>query len=71
MAIFAARLISSQGMGVVFKNSDYDHISKVYSIWICPKPSKSCEDLFFAYRLENSKKGIRRWLKRKAVGILP
>ena len=35
---YSARLITSQ-KGTVFKNDDYNAIKKVYSIWICTKPS--------------------------------
>ena len=36
---YTARLISRQ-KGTVFKNSHYEKIQKVYSIWICPDPNK-------------------------------
>lgn len=36
---YAARAITDQ-RGTVFKDQEYDKIRKVYSIWICPKPSR-------------------------------
>ncbi len=36
---YSARAITDQ-RGTVFKDQEYDKIRKVYSIWICPKPSK-------------------------------
>jgi hypothetical protein len=38
---YVSRLISSQKERD-FKNSDYDNIKKVYSIWVCMNISENC-----------------------------
>lgn len=45
---YAARLISGQ-LNTVFKNSDYDSIQKVYSIWICTDPPETLQNTISHY----------------------
>ena len=47
---YAARMISEQ-FGTVFKGMDYQDIQKVYSIWICPRPSKGRGDSILKFRI--------------------
>ena len=41
IVFYVSRLISSQKERD-FKNSDYDNIKKVYSIWVCMNISENC-----------------------------
>jgi len=45
---YGCRMVSSQ-YGTEFTNSEYDKIKKVYSIWICPSPSKKYENSIAVY----------------------
>ena len=47
---YTSRLISRQ-KGTVFKNSHYEQIQKVYSIWICPDPQKENVNSIVEYGL--------------------
>ena len=51
---YLARLISRQ-KGTVFLNSDYGKIQKVYSIWICPDPSKKNSNSLAEYGFTQKK----------------
>ena len=45
---YCSRMISAQ-YGTEFTNSHYEHIKKVYSIWICMNPPKSRENSITRY----------------------
>ena len=47
---YACRLVSEQH-GREFKDSDYDSIKKVYTIWICPVPEEGEKDTVYEIRL--------------------
>ena len=47
---YCARMISSQ-LGKEIKNSNYDDVCKVYSIWICMETPKDVENTVFSYEL--------------------
>ncbi len=49
-----ARLVSSQ-KGIVFFNSDYGKLQKVYSIWICPDPSNYRKNSYEEYGFTQQK----------------
>ena len=51
---YLARLISRQ-KGTVFTKSDYGKIRKVYSIWICPDPSKENRNSIAEYGFTQQK----------------
>ncbi len=45
---YGSRLISRQ-KGTVFKDSNYQDIQKVYSVWICPSPTEQNENSIVQY----------------------
>ena len=57
---YGARMISAQ-LDTEFRNSDYDSIKKVYSIWICMDVPKYAENTITAYEIQ----------KRDIVGNFP
>lgn len=48
---YASRLISSQ-KNTRFDGSDYQNISKVYSVWVCINPAASWQDTITLYRVK-------------------
>lgn len=71
---YLARLISRQ-KGTVFTKSDYGKIQKVYSIWICPDPSKENRNSIAEYGFTQQKvigkveEPVRNYDKMKAIII--
>ena len=57
---YGARMISAQ-LDTEFRNSDYDSIKKVYSIWICMDVPEYAENTITAYEIQ----------KRDIVGNFP
>ena len=47
---YCSRMISSQ-LGKEIKNSNYDDVCKVYSIWICMETPKEVENTVFSYEI--------------------
>lgn len=47
---YVSRLVSAQGNGLDLKDSEYDSLKKVYSIWLCPIPSQKYEGFEFSIR---------------------
>ena len=50
-AYYCGRLLSRQ-KGIVFHNSDYQKLQKVYSLWICLDPPKSKENTLIAFHMK-------------------
>ena len=48
---YSGRMISSQ-KGIEFGNSDYSHLKKVHSIWICLNPDKKWQGTINTYYLQ-------------------
>ena len=48
---YCGRLLSRQ-KGIVFQNSDYQKLQKVYSLWVCLDPPKSKENTLTAFRMK-------------------
>ena len=48
---YCGRLLSRQ-KGIVFQNSDYQKLQKVYSLWICLDPPKSKQNTLTAFRMK-------------------
>ena len=48
---YCSRLVSGQ-YGTEFKNSDYDRLKKVYSIWVCIGTDSSVENTVVQYRMQ-------------------
>ncbi len=48
---YCARMISSQ-YGIVFTNSHYEKIQKVYSVWICMNPPKERNNTIAKYAIQ-------------------
>lgn len=71
---YLARLISRQ-KGTVFQKSDYGKIRKVYSIWICPDPSKENRNSIVEYGFTQQKvigkvdEPVKNYDKMKAIII--
>lgn len=51
---YGARMISSQ-YGVEFKNSEYNNIKKVYSLWICTDAPNYAKNTITEYKIEQEK----------------
>ena len=49
---YLCRMVSAQ-RGIEFTGSDYDNLKKVYSIWICLKPSKKFEHTIKIYEFRD------------------
>lgn len=47
---YCCRMISAQ-YGTVFQSAEYGKIRKVYSIWICPTPTKKCSNTIRKYSI--------------------
>lgn len=50
-AYYCGRLLSRQ-KGIVFQNSDYQKLQKVYSLWVCLDPPKSKENTLTAFHIK-------------------
>lgn len=50
-AYYCGRLLSRQ-KGIVFQNSDYQKLQKVYSLWVCLDPPKSKQNTLTAFRMK-------------------
>ncbi|WP_349687359.1 hypothetical protein [Acidaminococcus sp. DS4831] len=48
---YCGRLLSRQ-KGIVFQNSDYQKLQKVYSLWVCLDPPKSKQNTLTAFRMK-------------------
>ena len=48
---YCGRLLSRQ-KGIVFQNSDYQKLQKVYSLWVCLDPPKSKENTLTAFHIK-------------------